>query len=128
MKKFKDLVVGDFIYRIVIPGIILQEDDFPVIEKCEVIDVHNTSINFMCNGLERSLFLKDNGDVDCINDAYSYGFFSNINAVEKKYLSVCEEFLANCVKSAEEAEKRLIRLLKIYMSLSEILENIKKNQ
>lgn len=131
MKKFKDLIPGDFIYMIVVPGIILRESDFPTIEKLKIVRVFDKSVYYLPkdSSIEVNLFFGKDGDKDCICDTgYFYGFFSNLNAVNKKYLSVCEEFLSECFKSVEEIEKKLIKHLEICMTLTEYIDNIKNNK
>lgn len=126
MKTFKDLKSGDYVYTITT---FVKSLIPPKLEKLIVRKISHSKIDLLW---ENSGALGPTITVDLdstiYSDRYHFNFFSDIKIANKYYIEECKKYLSRSLDEAKRLEEKLIDILSIHFEISEIIENLEKEE
>ncbi len=128
MRTFKDLKSGDYVYTIT--TFVKESLIPPKLEKLIVKNIsHSKIINLLwdSSGTSGPTITVD-PDSTIYSSRYCSNFFSDIKIANKYYIEECKKYLSRSLDEAKRLEEKLIDILSIHFEISEIIENLEKEE
>lgn len=127
MRTFKDLKSGDYVYTIT--TFVKESLIPPKLEKLIVRKISHSKIDLLwdSSGTFGPTITVDL-DSTIYSDRYHFNFFSDIKIANKYYIEECKKYLSKSLDEAKRLEEKLIDILSIHFEISEIIENLEKEE
>ena len=126
MKTFKDLTSGDYVYTIT--TFVKESLIPPKLEKLVVKKISHPKIDLLWASSGTS---GPTITVDLDSTIYTdrlFNAFSDIKVANKHYIEECKKYLSRNLDEAKRLEEKLVNILSIHFEISEIIENLEKEE
>lgn len=126
MKTFKDLKSGDYVYTIT--TYVKESLIPPKLEKLIVKKISHFNIDLLWASSGTSGPTIHSADLDSTiySKGHYFNYFSDIKIANKYYIKECKKYLSGCLDEAKRLEEKLVDILSIHFEISEIIDNLKK--
>lgn len=126
MKTFKDLKSGDYVYTIT--TYVKESLIPPELVKLIVKKISYSKIDLLwaSNGTSGPTITVDL-DSTTYSDRY-LNIFSDIKIANKHYIEECKKYLSRNLDEVKRLEEKLVNILSIHFEISEIIENLEKEE
>lgn len=127
MKTFKDLKSGDYVYTIT--TYVKESLIPPKLEKLIVRKISYSKIDLLWENTGAiGPTITVDLDSTIYSNRYCSNFFSDIKIANKHYIEECKKYLSGNLDEVKRLEEKLIDILSIHFEISEIIENLEKEE